>query len=54
MRYGFVSIAVALLGLAAQRVCACYYSALNLENPADYYYRYCYAGVSSELSIQMS
>jgi hypothetical protein len=26
---------------------ACYYEALNLENPADFYYRLCYAGVST-------
>jgi hypothetical protein len=28
---------------------ACYYQALNLENPSDFYYRYCYAGVSLTL-----
>lgn len=36
----------ALAGAAS--VQACYYQALNLENPSDYYYRYCYAGVSCD------
>ena len=35
--------------LAAGVAKACYYEALNLENPADYYYRWCYAHVSLSL-----
>jgi hypothetical protein len=39
--------ALLLLGWASTQVQGCYYSALNLENPNDYYYRYCQIGVSS-------
>lgn len=41
---GYPLIVNILLGIASVR--GCYYSALNLENPADYYYRYCKIGVS--------
>ena len=40
-------LCAAVLAFGAAR--ACYYEALDLENPADYYYRYCYAGVSAHI-----
>lgn len=42
---------VAVLGMGVAK--ACYYQALNLENPADYYYRYCYAGVSRYFELPL-
>ena len=51
----FVGPALCCAILAAGVAKACYYEALNLENPADYYYRWCYAHVSlSPFSLDFS